>query len=86
MLAGGCELDILAEGRFYRDEFVSKYKWVQAIFIFHKTKVETDWWGNTVKSWAARSADFRNELDLWDVGGELETLIEHYISGTSDIV
>ena len=84
MLAEGYQLDILSEGRFHRGEFVSKYKFLQAIFIFHKTKGEIDCFGDTVKSWAARSTDMRNGLDLWDVGGALETLIQDYISGNGN--
>ena len=80
MFAEGYDSDILSEGRFNREEFVSKYQFVKRACINHKTKVERDGWGNTLKSWAARSGDFPSELILWDVGGELETLIEDYIS------
>ena len=78
--AEGYSPDMLPEGRFNRDEFVSKYEFVRQVFILHKTEVERDGFGNILKSWNARSGDFPSRLVLWYVGGELETLIEDYIS------
>lgn len=80
MFAEGYESDIFPEGKFDRDQFISNYQSVRRVCILHKTEVERDSWGNTLKSWAARSGHFPGELELWDVGGELERLIQDYIS------